>query len=140
MSLLGGGENMEFPEGVLGKWKVEFIQGLTKITGNFQGWSRTSCVEFLEFLVLGLNTILLSSQRWSFVLSEISRGKVRKLKFSGFFSKKVFSQHPSVFSGIALYWKYKRKYCKIFPHLTGPLGGLFILDIFIFCGGIYDML
>ena len=46
--------------------------------------------------------------RWSFVLPEISRGKVRKLKFPGFFSKKVFSQHPSV-------WNYKRKSCKISP-------------------------
>ena len=140
LSLLGGGENMEFPGGS-GEMESGISPGVKlKITGNFQGWSKTSCVEFPKFLVLGLNTILLSSQRWSFVLSEISRGKVRKLKFSGFFSKKVFSQHPSVFSGIALYWKYKRKYCKIFPHLTGPLGGLFILDIFIFCGGMYAML
>ena len=40
--------------------------------------------------------------------TEISRGKVRKLKFPGFFSKKVFSQNPSV-------WNYKRKSCKISP-------------------------
>ena len=63
--------------------------------------------------------------------TEISRGKVRKLKFPGFFSKKVFSQHPSV-------WNYKKNIVK-FPLLMRPLGVLFILDTFILCG-MYAML
>ena len=102
----GGGVRIWNFQGVLGKWKVEFLQGLIKNNWEFPRVIKNiSCVEFPKFLVLGLNTILLSSPRWSFVLSEISRGKVRKLKFSGFFSKKVFSQHLSVFSGIALILK-----------------------------------
>ena len=84
------------------------------------------------FKVLGFrpyNTVLWSSQRdKALSCLKFPEGYIkRKLKFPGFFSKKVFSQHPSV-------WNYKRKSCKFSPLDKRALGGLFILDTFIFCG------
>ena len=69
-----------------------------KIMWNFKGF---------WWLGLGIpkesNAILWNFQGWSFVLSGISRGKVKKLKNSRGSSKKyVCSQPPAVFfSGIA---------------------------------------
>ena len=92
-----------------GNWN---FGGLIKNNWEFPGVikNKWNCLEFLRFLVLDLITQFcgVPRGRWSFVLPEISRSKVRKLKFPGFFSKKVFSQHPSV-------WNYKRKSCKISP-------------------------
>ena len=58
-------------------------------------------------------------------------GKVRKLNSQGFFLKKYFLNTP-------LFEIIKENLVK-FPPLTRPLGGLFILDTFIFCG-MYAML
>ena len=50
----------------------------------------------------GFNTILWNFQSWSFVLSGISRGKVREIKNSRGFSKKYALNPPVIFfSGIA---------------------------------------
>ena len=73
----GGVEDMEF----LRKWDFQWL-----IKNNVEWWSRKNNVQFPGVLVLGLkiskgcNRILQSFQRWSFVLSAISRGKVRNLK------------------------------------------------------------
>ena len=85
---------------------------------NFQGYQRNSMcnfqrlrkshVEFPGVLVFGLgiskgwNTILQNFQVWSSVLPRISRGKVKKWKIPGGFSKKYVLNPPfCFFSGIA---------------------------------------
>ena len=76
---------------------------------NFQGWPRKNNVEFPGVFVFGLgiskgsNTILWNIQGLSFVLSGISRCKVKKWKIPGKFSKKYILNSPLVwiFSGIA---------------------------------------
>ena len=42
----------------------------------------------------GCHTIFRNIQRWSFVFSRISKGKVKNLKVTGFFLKKLCPQHP----------------------------------------------
>ena len=85
---------------------------------NFQGYQRNSMcnfhrlwkshVEFPGVLVFGLgiskgwNTILQNFQVWNSVLPRISRGKVKKWKIPGGFSKKYVLNPPfCFFSGIA---------------------------------------
>ena len=56
---------------------------------NFQRWPRKNNVEFLGVLVFDLgifkesNTVLWNCQGWSFVLSGISKGKVKMKYFRG---------------------------------------------------------
>ena len=81
---------------------------------NFWGWPRKNNVEFPGVFVFGLgiskgsNTILWNIQGLSFVLSEISRGKVNKWKIG---LKNISSASPVwTFSGIAQYLIYYVKF------------------------------
>ena len=110
------------------------FQGLIKNNVEFQGWSRKNHVEFPGVLVLGLKIsegccgcatqfcgVSSSAIGWSFVLSGISRGKVRNLKIPGEVQKSVSSTPPPThfFSGIAHYispvWYYVYE---VFPRLN----------------------
>ena len=84
------------------------FERLIKNKVKFQGWPRKINVEFLWVFVFGLgiskgsNTILWNIQGLSFVLSGISRGKVKIWKIPGEFSQKYILNPPVwIFSGIA---------------------------------------
>ena len=105
---VGVGEDMEFP-GVSNKSLAEF-PGLIKNKMEFPGVTRKNNVQYRGVLLFGLgiskgyNTILWNFQGWSFVLSGIFRGRVKKKKKNPrLFFKKVCPRHPLFvfFSGIA---------------------------------------
>ena len=88
-----GVEDMEFP-GVPIKEKARGISkgDQEKIMWNFH----ESLFLTLEFLRKGSNTILWNIQGLSFVLSGISRDKVKKVKIPGQFSQKFSPPPPPV--------------------------------------------
>ena len=74
---------------------------------NFQRWPRKNNVEFLGVLVFDLgifkesNTVLWTCQGWSFVLSGISKGKVKMKYFRGV-KRSMSSTSPSLF--VFFFW------------------------------------
>ena len=88
---------------------------------NFQGWPRKNNVEFPGVFVFGLgvskgsNTILWNIQGLSFVLSGISRCKVKNEQFQGCLWKSIsstplfgfFLELPNVCVKLNLYYFYK---------------------------------
>ena len=87
---------------------------------NFQGWPRKNNVEFTGFFVFGLwiskayNTILRNIQELSFVLSGISRAKVKKWKIPGGSKKYILNPPVWIFTGgIARCWAHLFQCCEI---------------------------
>ena len=75
-------------------------RGSLKTKWNFKVWPRQNNVEFPGFFVFALGiskescTILRNIPGLTFVLSGISRGKVKKWKIPGVLFKKVYPQPP----------------------------------------------